>query len=398
MSVIDFPPRQPASEETSEIIEERITSLQEFLISIFKITAINTLHPTKLKLNLLLNKFLGVEMNWNHIHSLILAAEQSSVKEHDQHSRNYARQIILDRKKKTEFNMVRTFIHNLFLLNSLESIVDNFVENFLSHKIEDVDEIQWTIPKAKNAINQLQNFMSQMQRFLREHFFRDCKDILRAFRFKLRHPKKLLQEDLSFKPSVEQLEQDEEDKEEELILRCLRKQIEGEIYMKCIDRVKFIIHRTFYEFSEKYQQKLKPLVLLPKSYFDIQDDFLSAASWKQLINHFKSIQYPALPSDKIDNLVSACKYISILHHQDHQDDKDVEEDANILGADDLLPCYVYAIIQAQMPNLLLLNFELQCLHDPMNNISEAGYCLATLEAVVHHILEMDLKQAKFFNS
>lgn len=48
-----------------------------------------------------------------------------------------------------------------------------------------------------------------------------------------------------------------------------------------------------------------------------------------------------------------------------------------LGADDILPIFIYILVQANIPNVLSLNHELQSFCDPEKRLSEDGYYLAT---------------------
>ena len=520
--VVDFPKDTNFQDNDPSLAEERIPILQEFFVSIFKIIAYNTTHPSKLFLNLYLNEFLAVDVNWEKISSLIEASKTTdevemirdpslpalpippktifsqqggeiilppasspssaslprspqpstrmrSIEKFQQTFLFYQR-----KRKKIEFNMIRVYIQNIFLLNTFESIINNFVEEFLSHRIEDVDETTWTERKAANVLKQLTNFMSQIQRFLYEHFRESYLEILSFYHLKRLHSiiekqklenqriEKQLQalspEELSIY-RLHSYEEQEEDKEKqsEILFRHIRKQIECEIYMKCIDRIKFIVHRTLRPVEELYEKKIQLLSRLSLDYFDIPSHFLSTDRWKLLIEKFQSIQYPALPTDKIELLMESLKYISILHHEQHHrrprksgrsqkksivpgspphspavsstkteenkppsippvetkeaaaddnnevdedeyEDKDDDQSDLILGADELLPCYVYCLIQAKIPNLIYINFELQCFVDPDRNLSEVGYCLATLEAVIQHIIEMDLSTQQKFTS
>jgi hypothetical protein len=512
--IIEFP--QDDLDDSSIEIEERIPSLQEFLISILKIAAFNSFHPSKLFINLFLNEFLAVDLNWEKIQELIslsmrdspndksndemspsiLETDESSQKDNSKPEKGSPKDAATDiplrfhfslsKDKKIEYNMVRVYLQNLFLLNSLESIVAAFVETFLSHKIEDIDETQWTVKKASAALKNLQSFMSRIHHFILQHFQKDFDEIIDFYRREnyLSYQKKPFQQEQEeqmtlmkkpfspvasqplqtvnrrmstdsvvehFQPQNQQEQQqrqqqqssqsdEEKDRQEEIMYRHIRKQIESEIYMKCVDRVKYVVHRSLATTEEAYLKKIEMMSKLPLSFYDISETFLSWARWQLLIAKFQSIQFPALPTTKIEILVESCKYISFLYHDEHyhgrhRDPVQNEPEAGpqspvspltssashstltpikktappsinssenekdlILGADVLLPCYVYAIAQAKIPSLIFINFELQSFIDPERNFSELGYCLATLEAVIQHILEVDLTQQKFVPS
>ena len=65
-----------------------------------------------------------------------------------------------------------------------------------------------------------------------------------------------------------------------------------------------------------------------------------------------------------------------------------------LGADDFLPIFIYALVKSQILDIILINEEVQALCDPDSRLSEAGYYLATLEASIQHILDIDVNSGE----
>ena len=63
---------------------------------------------------------------------------------------------------------------------------------------------------------------------------------------------------------------------------------------------------------------------------------------------------------------------------------------NHLGADDFLPIFIYVLVNADIPNLSYLQKVLCTLCDPDKRLSETGYYVATFEAAVQHILDLDV--------
>lgn len=61
----------------------------------------------------------------------------------------------------------------------------------------------------------------------------------------------------------------------------------------------------------------------------------------------------------------------------------------VLGADDLLPIFIYVVTQCGVSRLLSLKTMLAALIDPSRMLAEAGYCLATLEGAIQYILSLD---------
>jgi hypothetical protein len=65
------------------------------------------------------------------------------------------------------------------------------------------------------------------------------------------------------------------------------------------------------------------------------------------------------------------------------------EGAKSLGADDFLPIWIYVVAQSGLPRLLCLKNLLIGLCDKRRMLGETGYCLATLEAALDYLMNLD---------
>jgi len=63
-----------------------------------------------------------------------------------------------------------------------------------------------------------------------------------------------------------------------------------------------------------------------------------------------------------------------------------------LGADDFLPIFIFCVVQAEMERPCALCVLLRTLCDKSNRIGEIGYFLASFEAAITHIQEIDLTE------
>jgi hypothetical protein len=86
-----------------------------------------------------------------------------------------------------------------------------------------------------------------------------------------------------------------------------------------------------------------------------------------------------------------------LANQGNYGDRDGKEGSansgtQYLGADDFLPIFIYCVVQADMERPCALCVLLRTLCDRMNRIGEVGYYLASFEAAITHIQELDLSQ------
>ena len=65
-----------------------------------------------------------------------------------------------------------------------------------------------------------------------------------------------------------------------------------------------------------------------------------------------------------------------------------EGKASVVSADDFLPMFTYVLVQAAIPQLLLVKELMVCLVDDEEAYGECGYYMATLEASTQHLIEL----------
>ena len=82
--------------------------------------------------------------------------------------------------------------------------------------------------------------------------------------------------------------------------------------------------------------------------------------------------------------MDAANEIPKLYEKEHRDNQ------SALGADDFLPIFIYVLVKTQILEIALINEEIQALCDSDSRMSEAGYYLATLEASIQHIIDIDV--------
>jgi hypothetical protein len=98
---------------------------------------------------------------------------------------------------------------------------------------------------------------------------------------------------------------------------------------------------------------------------------ISPSSWESIVCNLKEIRSKSLPFERIDCLLSVAKEIPNLYRlerpdlsrQQEEPPQQQQQQQQCLGADDILPVFIYILVRAQIPNLLALNQELQILCD-----------------------------------
>jgi hypothetical protein len=66
----------------------------------------------------------------------------------------------------------------------------------------------------------------------------------------------------------------------------------------------------------------------------------------------------------------------------------------VVSADDFLPMFTYVLVQADLPQLLLVKEVMVKLVDDEEMFGECGYYMATLEAATQHVVNMAVDGSK----
>ena len=137
---------------------------------------------------------------------------------------------------------------------------------------------------------------------------------------------------------------------------------------------------AFAEAETRLQERMISLAHQPQTFFGVPAEHCSSSDWSQAVAMLRTIRAQScLPSARVDCLIRVFKLIPAIHRHEHPSaDKP-------LGADDLLPVFIFVAVRARLPLALALHAELHALCDANRKMSEAGYYLACLEAALEHI-------------
>jgi hypothetical protein len=91
------------------------------------------------------------------------------------------------------------------------------------------------------------------------------------------------------------------------------------------------------------------------------------------------------PCAKLRAIVDAAREISRLYTQEH-------DGKGVVGADEFLPVFIFCVVKANIDRPCALTILLRTLCDRSNSIGEIGYFLASFEAAITHLQEIDLKK------
>lgn len=416
--------------------------MQKFLRNLCGVITMNEYHPSTIKIQLALQRFLAVD---ERIHSMIL--QDSDIQFFTTLSRH-----------------VQIYIHSIMHMSVMDKVIYGFVDTFMANQVDDVSK-SWNEEECDAICEELKLFLDHVQNFLFDCFYEDCLEIINQHKQLtqifasqtsqlLRKLKAcnnsngdangsgsggigsgleressldalpaLLVSSTAGKSSIaggpttgnsagtgsnavsavidgtEYTPQQlcdmvllvNQDELRSVIRSAMRKQVEIDIYLGCVGRVAYIMHETLKTVSQQFHTKISKLLPYPQSYYGIPVQHISPSSWGEVVTGFRSIMNYTLPYDKIEAILQVSKQLLALFQQEHPNAE------KPIGADELLPIFIYIVVQAQLPNLVIINHELQTLCDQDRVMSETGYYLATLQASISHILDADLDKPRLFS-
>jgi len=172
-----------------------------------------------------------------------------------------------------------------------------------------------------------------------------------------------------------------------LCLSAVRRVLEAETFLplrlRLYDRVML---ETDMAQEKQLARKCALFKSRPQSFFGIPVENISISSWETATEHLRRLsgEVTTLPSDKLDTLVAAVREVHACYRREHGEVAGLH-----LGADMFLPVFIYVVSQCGISRLLSLKNLLGGLVDPSRMMSEAGYCLASLEGAIEYLLRLD---------
>jgi hypothetical protein len=174
---------------------------------------------------------------------------------------------------------------------------------------------------------------------------------------------------------------------------AIRRQIEKEIYIPCSISLHDVIQKSLLSHEHEFIAKCHRLVSQPQSFYGIPTQSISPSSWEEVVNSLSCLRNQSIPSDKLQLLVTSAKLIPITYAKEHEvtsSSSSSSSGSKSLGADDLLPIFIYCLVMSRLSyHLLIISQELDSLCDNEDRVSETGYYLATFQAAIFHIMEID---------
>jgi len=258
------------------------------------------------------------------------------------------------RPERENRQKIQVWVYQLLSLPFFDKLLANFV-----------DHLKRNQKSGQGMLKQMKQFINHLQTTLLEGCYKEIRKIIGHDE----HP-------------LDQTWQSEE-KTHTLVSKGIRRQIETEVYIPLMGILMERLQVELADEEKHVRYKIDCKKHLPQSYFGVPLHRLSPSSWDAAIFHLKAVDGFTLPCDKLDTLVACANEIPALFNREHPDSD------NPLGADEFLPIFIYVLIHSGINELVLLTTVLCSLCDPDKRLAETGYYLATFEAAVQHIRELD---------
>ncbi|CAN0068030.1 unnamed protein product, partial [Ectocarpus fasciculatus] len=174
-----------------------------------------------------------------------------------------------------------------------------------------------------------------------------------------------------------------------LVRESIRRQVEIELFVPLEAHIRIIISEVCLEDDCAISEKLQKVRNCSQSDFGIPGAVQSPSNWKLVAGMLRDMFSRSNPMDRIQALKAAVKEIPLLYDKERQERDSLcgEKSPLHLGADDMLPIFIYVLATSDLPfGLSAFSFEVNNLCDTKLKISETGYILATFEASVHHLI------------
>eukprot|EP01080_Neovahlkampfia_damariscottae_P004868 gene4868-8462_t len=182
----------------------------------------------------------------------------------------------------------------------------------------------------------------------------------------------------------------------ELLADSLASSIEKTIFLNGL------YHKIISHYQKKYSshdlrfiqkcEKLKDISLIE---LEVSSKFLlknQLHPYSKVIDLLKKMNYPSSCDDKIDIISKSISEISLSVVDYYKGSKLYKKEDLILGAEDMLPIFIYSLIQSKISSMYsILMFLIDFMDDDTIKGSE-GYCMATLETAINEILNFEIKE------
>ena len=411
-ATIEFPSRKISVGRTDpHLVMERWPQLEVFLRSVYgHLVAGPLLHNDTRQIYLTLYEFLDVsphQYTMDALYAKQMYDHRQYIADFLSHSHDEQSDYATPAGAAEVYDLIHTrravevYVHSVLQSPVLRMVVNNFVKKF-QRSCQESNTSLWDPEGAAAILQSMSEYLDQLQNVLYSGLRNDAGEVLElsvhgdiigryskgsrgnsSGHSELCGKKSMASQQHLALAVVPQLRDDTVDA---VIRGALRRQVETEIYIPCADALKRVISLGFAERDDALEEKCIVLKPMPQSFFGIPVEHISPSSWETVIRAISIIPTLSIPYDKLQQLVSSAKNIPVCYQQEHPNA------SMSLGADDMLPIFIYSLVMARMGCMCSLAKELEFLCDEECKVSEIGYYVATLAASLQHIEQLDENQ------
>jgi hypothetical protein len=293
---------------------------------------------------------------------------------------------------------LQMYTYRLFLTDGLSAAVRSFIDSVLDNcpQLEDLEELEARgrsalKVRAMKDLGSIQSFLDFIQALILE----GCEGDFRSIASRDEYAS--LFETISAAAPRDAVLLDS------LVREAVREQVEIEVYVPLRGVASRWLVRGWRHEDMEVQFKIKELRRRPRPLQMSKGpiDQRGPDCWSTVSSILsEKVGRSTLPCVKLRAIVDAAREITRLYALDRAaqgPDAGSEapaRDSLLLGADLFLPIFIYCVVQAEIERPCALCVLLRTLCDPMNRIGEVGYYLASFEATITHIQEVDLSAAE----
>mmetsp|Transcript_7229 Transcript_7229/g.10580 ORF Transcript_7229/g.10580 Transcript_7229/m.10580 type:complete len:949 (-) Transcript_7229:931-3777(-) len=388
LSQLPFPQQQgwsmfrSAEETESEALREaKRRQLENFLRKLSVLLYTHKLHPLITEVSFHVQSFLGCD------------ASDTSLRLHDEITLNEAIVWQMPETRHSELQTrvrlllkrsIQRYVFRLFLLEEVNGIVTDFVDT-VRQQVPKLCELEAIEAQGRNKLkeralkdlDQIQTFLDQMQTLILVSCKLDLLSISKRREF------------LALRPFMEGVQGD--GYLDRIFREGVREQVEIEIYVPLRGVISRLLVNGWRHHDMEIIFKMNELKQRPQSKFRIPSELVSPSSWASVSSVLnKGVGMSTLPCAKLRAIVDSAKEISRVYAKENKNRRTDDGSPVDLGADDFLPIFIYCVVQAKIDRPCALCVLLRSLCEQKNLIGEVGYYLASFEAAITHIQEINL--------
>jgi hypothetical protein len=367
--------------ETEETREAKCRQLEYFLRRLCSLLYTDALHPVISEISMHLQSFLGCDSTDANLRlQTQITLNEAMVRQMPETSHNVLQMKVRLLLKRS----IQRYVYRLFLLEQLQKVVNNFVDATRERgpKLRDIDIIESQgrnklKQRAMEDLERIQLFLDQIQGIIMDGCRLDFHSISRRPDFS------------ALRPFVEGSQGDVY--VDRIFREAVREQIEIEVYVPLRGVVSRLLVNGWRHDDMEIHFKMNELRKRPQSGLRIPPTNQSPSGWSSVSSILnEGVGTSTLPCAKLRAIVDSAKEISRVYNEEKKSIGGIH--TNKLGADDFLPIFIYCVVQAEMERPCALCVLLRTLCEPSNRIGEVGYYLATFEAALTHIQEINLAE------